>query len=271
MNDAYQHSFGLPAVGGGYFNGPPPIKARWAKITSSAVVSGVTFYDWTEQTPLRLGFTPTVGGMYGTTRRNPVIEPNGLALANGSFVRVRPAYFDAQYDMIYYAETNPLSGSDVDASATQAGDVNLAAGQVLGDGYKLFNKSLYVNAALADNEGLIVIYVTNTSGTPGFYFENQSDHPGSAAGGVLYNPTTKNTSLLSNWGQTGNLGELSFKLDADLNTGDLTAVNSPAASYSCRGLKGLSVTITTAKLTAGGANGSMTFTGGILTAQTAAT
>jgi hypothetical protein len=34
---------------------------------------------------------------------------------------------------------------------------------------------------------------------------------------------------------------------------------------------GLSVTITTAKITAGGANGSMTFTNGVLTAQTAAT
>lgn len=37
------------------------------------------------------------------------------------------------------------------------------------------------------------------------------------------------------------------------------------------GLTGLSVTITTAKLTALGANGSMTFTNGLLTAQTAAT
>ena len=37
------------------------------------------------------------------------------------------------------------------------------------------------------------------------------------------------------------------------------------------GAAGLSVTITTAKLTSGGTNGSMTFTGGILTAQTAAT
>lgn len=34
---------------------------------------------------------------------------------------------------------------------------------------------------------------------------------------------------------------------------------------------GISVVITTAKLTAGGTNGSMTFTNGILTAQTAAT
>jgi hypothetical protein len=34
---------------------------------------------------------------------------------------------------------------------------------------------------------------------------------------------------------------------------------------------GISATITTAKLTAGGADGSMTFTNGILTAQTQAT
>lgn len=34
---------------------------------------------------------------------------------------------------------------------------------------------------------------------------------------------------------------------------------------------GVTATITTAKLTGGGANGSMTFTNGVLTAQTAAT
>lgn len=37
------------------------------------------------------------------------------------------------------------------------------------------------------------------------------------------------------------------------------------------GITGISVTITTAKLTGGGADGSMTFTNGLLTAQTAAT
>jgi hypothetical protein len=34
---------------------------------------------------------------------------------------------------------------------------------------------------------------------------------------------------------------------------------------------GITATVVTAKLTSGGANGSMTFTGGVLTAQTAAT
>jgi len=45
-------------------------------------------------------------------------------------------------------------------------------------------------------------------------------------------------------------------------TGDLQAADGNA---------GISVTITTAKLTAGGTDGSMTFTNGLLTAQTAAT
>jgi hypothetical protein len=48
------------------------------------------------------------------------------------------------------------------------------------------------------------------------------------------------------------------------NTSDIATIKAEIAS-------GLTVTITTAKLTSGGANGSMTFTNGILTAQTAAT
>lgn len=47
--------------------------------------------------------------------------------------------------------------------------------------------------------------------------------------------------------------------------------NLDAATYSVGGIAGISATITTAKLTSGGANGSMTFVNGILTAQTAAT
>ena len=45
----------------------------------------------------------------------------------------------------------------------------------------------------------------------------------------------------------------------------------PAGYQSSDGSTGISATITTAKLTPGGANGSMTFKNGILTAQTAAT
>lgn len=44
-----------------------------------------------------------------------------------------------------------------------------------------------------------------------------------------------------------------------------------SSGYKTNGTPGISITITTAKLTSGGANGSMTFTDGLLTAQTQAT
>ena len=47
--------------------------------------------------------------------------------------------------------------------------------------------------------------------------------------------------------------------------------NANIATLQARLNPGITVTITTAKLTVGGANGSMTFTNGILTAQTQAT
>lgn len=50
----------------------------------------------------------------------------------------------------------------------------------------------------------------------------------------------------------------------------LAAITASAAQINTLA-SGLSVVITTAKLTGGGANGSMTFTNGVLTAQTAAT
>lgn len=51
------------------------------------------------------------------------------------------------------------------------------------------------------------------------------------------------------------------------SSGDVNATG----VYRVAGVAGLTVVIATAKLTGGGANGSMTFTGGILTAQVAAT
>lgn len=50
-----------------------------------------------------------------------------------------------------------------------------------------------------------------------------------------------------------------------------TGYNSATGAFSVSSPAGLSVTITTAKLTATGTNGSQTFIGGILTAETAAT
>lgn len=89
---------------------------------------------------------------------------------------------------------------------------------------------------------------------------------GSAANVVGNVPTFNNLGALDlatgQWG-FGNVAP-AYAVDA---TGDVNA----SGVFRKGGTAGISVTITTAKLTPAGANGSMTFAGGILTAQTAAT
>lgn len=83
---------------------------------------------------------------------------------------------------------------------------------------------------------------------------------GGGTGGVVHNDTT---------GKQGGGGTEFYHLTAAQNT--LVAAISASAVQINQLASGLSVTITTAKLTAIGANGSMTFTNGVLTAQVAAT
>ena len=87
-----------------------------------------------------------------------------------------------------------------------------------------------------------------------------------ATGQTVGNPATDNTIMvidLSN-SRVGLGSNPNYALDT---TGDTNTTG----VYRVGGTAGLSVTITTAKVTSGGASGSMTFTGGILTAQTQAT
>lgn len=69
-----------------------------------------------------------------------------------------------------------------------------------------------------------------------------------------------------------NLTQLGIRLHSSLQSVNGSVDQYHVSSAQATALNsGVSVTITTAKLTGGGANGSMTFTNGILTAQTAAT
>lgn len=83
---------------------------------------------------------------------------------------------------------------------------------------------------------------------------------GGGGGAVAHNDTT---------GKQGGGGTEFFHLTAAQNT-LVSGISTTAAKINTLG-SGLTVVITTAKLTAGGANGSMTFTNGVLTAQTPAT
>jgi hypothetical protein len=90
--------------------------------------------------------------------------------------------------------------------------------------------------------------------------------------------TVANTGVLSfSAGSTGltpntaTTGAVTLAGTLDLDNGGTSATNAADARTNLGLGSGLSVTITTAKLTALGINGSMTFTNGILTAQTQAT
>jgi len=96
----------------------------------------------------------------------------------------------------------------------------------------------------------------------------------SATGAV----TIANTGVLSFSGGTTGLTPAISTVGAITLAGTLNITNGGTGATTASGARtnlglgsGLSVTITTAKLTTLGANGSMTFTNGILTAQTAAT
>jgi len=78
---------------------------------------------------------------------------------------------------------------------------------------------------------------------------------------------------LTNVGTPGTYVKTTFDAQGRETSGDATLdINTDTTgTLDTSRLGGLSVTITTAKLTPGGANGSMTFTNGLLTAQTSAT
>jgi hypothetical protein len=95
---------------------------------------------------------------------------------------------------------------------------------------------------------------------------------GGAIGGVgITGSTIDGTSIGASNPSTGAFTTLSVSTPMPISSGG-TGASSAASARTNLGLgSGLSTTITTAKLTIGGSNGSMTFTNGILTSQTQAT
>ena len=121
----------------------------------------------------------------------------------------------------------------------------------------------------------------STLGTMAYQNANSVTITGGAIGGVgitgsnvnntPIGVTTPSTGKFTSLQATGTtiLGTLNGYLKG--TSGTVSAVSAIPYSDISGTPTGLSVTITTAKLTTGGANGSMTFTNGILTSQTQAT
>jgi hypothetical protein len=113
---------------------------------------------------------------------------------------------------------------------------------------------------------------TGQLGTMAYENANSVAITGGSIGGVgISGSTVDATPIGSITPSTGRFTSLSFTVPIAISSGG-TGASTAAGARTNLGLgSGLSVTITTAKLTPTGTNGSMTFTNGILTAQTQAT
>ena len=113
---------------------------------------------------------------------------------------------------------------------------------------------------------------SGTLGTMAYENANSVAITGGSIGGVgISGSTINNTPIGATTPSTGAFTSLTATSPIAITSGGTGASTASGARTNLGLGSGLSVTITTAKLTLTGTNGSMTFTNGILTAQTQAT
>ena len=113
---------------------------------------------------------------------------------------------------------------------------------------------------------------SGTLGTMAYENANYVAITGGSIGGVgISGSTINNTPIGATTPSTGAFTSLTATSPIAITSGGTGASTASGARTNLGLGSGLSVTITTAKLTVTGTNGSMTFTNGILTAQTQAT
>ena len=113
---------------------------------------------------------------------------------------------------------------------------------------------------------------SGTLGTMAYENANSVAITGGSIGGVgISGSTINNTPIGATTPSTGAFTSLTATSPIPITSGGTGASTASGARTNLGLGSGLSVTITTAKLTVTGTNGSMTFTNGILTAQTQAT
>jgi hypothetical protein len=184
-----------------------------------------------------------------------------------------PAWYRFFYNLFGFAGSGGDGGVPVNRGGT--GHTSYTDGQLLignSVGNTLDKNTLTPGTAIGITNGHGTIEIDNTGVTS---IVAGSGISRSAATG---NVTVTNTGVLSVSGGTTGLTPSAATTGAVTLAGTLNVANGGTGATTALTARtnlglgsGLSVTITTAKLTALGANGSMTFTNGILTAQTQAT
>ena len=186
---------------------------------------------------------------------------------------ITPAWYRFLYNLFIFTG----SGSDVGLAVNRGGtgQTSYTDGQLLignSVGNTLDKNTLTPGTGIGVTNGNGTITIANTGVTS---VAAGSGISVSAATGAV---TIANTGVTSFSGGSTGLTPSSPTAGAVSLAGTLALANGGTGSTTAAGARtnlglgsGLSVTITTAKLTALGANGSMTFVNGILTAQTQAT
>jgi hypothetical protein len=202
-------------------------------------LSGVKFPVLTGNTSSSLPYTIIDGGIYalrsGTT--NPQVYLAGASLENPVRILTEPTSATLKGTMQFIADNN--------ANPNLYGDFKFT-GNDADIGFVDFNQ-----LAAKNIQGLHI-----SDGT--FYdFDTYAD---------IYGLKIDDITDFNGWGATN-----FYAIKTGTGAVEFGDVCKAAGYKSSDGSAGITATITTAKLTAGGANGSMTFKNGLLTAQTAAT
>jgi hypothetical protein len=186
---------------------------------------------------------------------------------------ITPAWYRFLYNLFIFTGSGGDGGLAVNRGGT--GQTSYTDGQLLignSVGNTLSKNTLTPGVAIGITNGNGTIAIANTGVTS--VVAGSGISVSAATGGV----TIANTGVTSFSGGSTGLTPASPTAGAVVLAGTLALANGGTSATTAAGARtnlglgsGLSVTITTAKLTALGANGSMTFVNGILTAQTQAT
>lgn len=260
------------------------------QVTDTGVYNqtGVSILQFDSSSSVAFTLSTPVSGTTKIVISHPTLFSTIQGTVSGSFTGVNTLQFDNTSTGPAFQITSPSSGvvaiSLPAASHTSPGYVDINAGHVqcLGNGAKGFSADIEMNYAPLSSA---------PSSTGGGILWGNAGGGNDPTGATAYAAQLGGIGTVTSFSGTNHLiGSLVLRVrDTNLSlfTSTLTSATlassdpsgTPAtfnlsgtnAAFAVNGTNGVSGTVTLAKITVGGTNGSLTFTGGIITAFTAPT